>query len=255
MSASAISSLSEWPARTEISFPSMRIVILLSFAKFMLESLRAQVAELADALASGASGLTVVEVRVLSWAPFISTYLSIGFWCLTPSAKLGLLVPECSKADSHLHGVNSRIGVGHSRIGNMLKPHLRAEIMFLAQKIRADPSARREINLRSAFRHLRVRKQRPALDLEKRLHLFRRTKDPLERKRVHTRPVSRIRFLCNHPYRHHIHGILQLAPQKSRPVRCRKDHPVSQSQVPHAVAGLASVNPVSSARPNLPLSR
>jgi hypothetical protein len=62
MSASAISSLSEWPARTEMSFPSMRIVILLSFAKFMLESLSAQVAELADALASGASGLTVVEV-------------------------------------------------------------------------------------------------------------------------------------------------------------------------------------------------
>ena len=30
---------------------------------------RAQVAELVDALASGASGLTVVKVRVLSWAP------------------------------------------------------------------------------------------------------------------------------------------------------------------------------------------
>ena len=30
----------------------------------------AQVAELVDALASGASGLTVVEVRVFSWAPF-----------------------------------------------------------------------------------------------------------------------------------------------------------------------------------------
>jgi hypothetical protein len=30
----------------------------------------AQVAELADALASGASGRKVVEVRVLSWAPF-----------------------------------------------------------------------------------------------------------------------------------------------------------------------------------------
>ena len=29
----------------------------------------AQVAELVDALASGASGLTVVEVRVFSWAP------------------------------------------------------------------------------------------------------------------------------------------------------------------------------------------
>src|SRR5271157_1305504 len=32
----------------------------------------AQVAELADALASGASGRKVVEVRVLSWAPFSS---------------------------------------------------------------------------------------------------------------------------------------------------------------------------------------
>ena len=30
----------------------------------------AQVAELVDALASGASGLMVVEVRVFSWAPF-----------------------------------------------------------------------------------------------------------------------------------------------------------------------------------------
>jgi hypothetical protein len=33
----------------------------------------AQVAELADALASGASGRKVVEVRVLSWAPYIPT--------------------------------------------------------------------------------------------------------------------------------------------------------------------------------------
>ena len=32
---------------------------------------RAQVAELVDALASGASGLTAVKVRVLSWAPLL----------------------------------------------------------------------------------------------------------------------------------------------------------------------------------------
>jgi hypothetical protein len=31
----------------------------------------AQVAELVDALASGASGLTAVKVRVLSWAPLL----------------------------------------------------------------------------------------------------------------------------------------------------------------------------------------
>ena len=32
--------------------------------------INAQVAELVDALASGASGRKVVEVRVFSWAPF-----------------------------------------------------------------------------------------------------------------------------------------------------------------------------------------
>src|SRR5215218_1734689 len=34
---------------------------------------RAQVVELVDALASGASGLTAVKVRVLSWAPCMPT--------------------------------------------------------------------------------------------------------------------------------------------------------------------------------------
>jgi hypothetical protein len=37
----------------------------------------AQVAELVDALASGASGCKVVEVRVLSWAPFFLHYRSL----------------------------------------------------------------------------------------------------------------------------------------------------------------------------------
>ena len=41
------------------------------FALFITFSDIAQVAELVDALASGASGRKVVEVQVLSWAPFI----------------------------------------------------------------------------------------------------------------------------------------------------------------------------------------
>ena len=36
---------------------------------------RAQVAELVDALASGASDRKIVEVRVFSWAPFFSDFL------------------------------------------------------------------------------------------------------------------------------------------------------------------------------------
>jgi hypothetical protein len=39
----------------------------------------AQVAELADALASGASGRKVVEVRVLSWAPIFQEFSRLVF--------------------------------------------------------------------------------------------------------------------------------------------------------------------------------
>jgi hypothetical protein len=42
---------------------------LTSVRPILTNPLRAQVVELVDALASGASGLTAVKVRVLSWAP------------------------------------------------------------------------------------------------------------------------------------------------------------------------------------------
>src|SRR5215469_5198207 len=59
------------PQRTSLTNPTSRLRINIASPFFTC----AQVAELADALASGASGLTVVEVRVLSWAPNISKYL------------------------------------------------------------------------------------------------------------------------------------------------------------------------------------
>ena len=40
----------------------------------------AQVVELVDTLASGASGLTAVEVQVLSWAPFQIVKSRVGIW-------------------------------------------------------------------------------------------------------------------------------------------------------------------------------
>jgi hypothetical protein len=51
----------------------------------------AQVAELVDALASGASDLTVVKVRVLSWAP-------LPQYCITKFAKV--LAPVNSGEDA-----------------------------------------------------------------------------------------------------------------------------------------------------------
>jgi hypothetical protein len=58
-----------WRTCYDASLTNLRCSLRIRFASFSCA--RAQVAELADALASGASGLTVVEVRVLSWAPFL----------------------------------------------------------------------------------------------------------------------------------------------------------------------------------------
>src|ERR1700738_5372351 len=48
-----------------------RFTILTSARAIRTNRPGAQVVELVDALASGASGLTAVKVRVLSWAPFL----------------------------------------------------------------------------------------------------------------------------------------------------------------------------------------
>ena len=58
-------------------------------------SICAQVAELADALDSGSSGRKVVEVRVLSWAPFILKCLCrscslVVCWVRLPGASCGV---------------------------------------------------------------------------------------------------------------------------------------------------------------------
>jgi hypothetical protein len=45
-------------------------------------------AELVDALASGASDLTVVEVRVLFWAPFLP-YAEMVFYWRSGAKRLG----------------------------------------------------------------------------------------------------------------------------------------------------------------------
>ena len=60
-------------ARPLKMFDTSVITAILSLARERVATtarrIRAQVAELVDALASGASGLKVVEVRVFSWAP------------------------------------------------------------------------------------------------------------------------------------------------------------------------------------------
>jgi hypothetical protein len=48
-----------------------RFVNLTSARPIRSNRPHAQVAELVDALASGASGFTTVKVRVLSWAPLL----------------------------------------------------------------------------------------------------------------------------------------------------------------------------------------
>ena len=162
-------------------------------------------------------------------------------------------LPKNPPPNPHLHRIDPRIRRGHPRIRNMQEPHFRAPIMLLPQDVHPQCPARREINLRSSFRHLFIREQRSPLDLEKRLHLLRLRQYPFERKRIDAPAIHRIRLLHNHPCRHHIKCIFQLSLQKSRSMRASQNQSVPQSEIPHARIRRASINPVPPASPDLQL--
>jgi hypothetical protein len=66
----------------------------------------AQVAELADALASGASSRKGVEVRVLSWAPYKSKELGCGCQCsLQPLGFAGASCGDSWSGRKAFHGL------------------------------------------------------------------------------------------------------------------------------------------------------
>jgi hypothetical protein len=89
-----------------------------------------------------------------------------------PVPELGLTA-EGAEADSHLDGVDARIGLGHSGVGNVHEPGFGGEVVFCAEEVNAKGPAGREINLRSTFRDLGVGEESSAFDFEVRLHFFR----------------------------------------------------------------------------------
>jgi hypothetical protein len=80
---------------------------------------RAQVAELVDALASGASGLTAVKVRVLSWAPLARKWLKfLTCWAIDGKAgvpcrcKWSVSLPYLAGlADQMIHSIERRVAL------------------------------------------------------------------------------------------------------------------------------------------------
>ena len=81
--------------------------------------------------------------------------LNLKFFRYLPASHL---LPKPSKPNPYLNRIDPRIRLGHPGIRDMLKPHFRREIMLFPQKVHPNPSGRREINLRSSFWHIRVRK-------------------------------------------------------------------------------------------------
>jgi hypothetical protein len=69
----------------------------------MAGKLLAQVAELADALASGASGRKVVEVRVLSWAPSAASPGRLGGVLLRRPTSFAILTSNRRANPGSLH--------------------------------------------------------------------------------------------------------------------------------------------------------
>src|SRR6516165_3388866 len=79
--------------------------------------------------------------------------------------ELGLAA-EGAEADSHLDGVDARIGLGHSGVGNVHEPDFGAEVVFCTEEVSAKSPARREINLRGTLRDLGVGEESSAFDFE-----------------------------------------------------------------------------------------
>src|SRR5215813_12628824 len=70
-----------------------RCAYLTSARPIRTKRAHAQVAELVDALASGASGLTAVKVRVLSWAPSHSTPSRVSWLRISPDQPFQAAAP------------------------------------------------------------------------------------------------------------------------------------------------------------------
>jgi len=130
--------------------------------------------------------------------------------------------------------VDAGIRVRHSRVGDVLKAHFRAEVVLLAEKVRPETAARREIDLRSSFGDVFVAKKHATFNLEERVDLLRRAQDPLKRERVDTGSVRGIRLLRDNPYWHDVKRIFELPLEKTGAVWGSEDQTVTQTQVPHA---------------------
>jgi len=127
----------------------------------------------------------------------------------------------------------------------------RADIVFAAQKVEAESAAGREIDAGYSFRDFGVGKERAATKFEIRDDAAARGQRPFEGKGIYANAVSGVRFLNNKEDWDGVHCIFQAAAKESWSMRLGEDQTITKTHVPDSIAGLAAIEPVAAAGPNL----
>ena len=161
------------------------------------------------------------------------------------------LLAEKTKAYTKLNSIDAGIGRGKPGVGNMHVAHFGADVVFATEEMQACSAAGSEIDAGCSFRDFGVGKERAATKFEIRDDAAARGQRPFEGKGIYANAVSGVRFLNNYEDGDGVHRIFQATAQETGSVRLGENQTVTKTHIPDSIAGLAAIEPVAAAGPNL----
>src|ERR1700722_15239626 len=158
---------------------------------------------------------------------------------------------EAPKAEADLKRIDTGIRRNQSGVGDVHEAKFDTPVVFAAQKMRADRAARSEVYVRGAGRRLLIREKGAASEVDIGHHIVARNKIPLEGERVEAEAVSGAGALDYEEHGDNVDRVFEPSFEQARAGRIGENPAVSQSDVPNSGAGVAAVEPVAAASPDL----
>jgi hypothetical protein len=158
---------------------------------------------------------------------------------------------EKAKSNAQLNRVHAGIGRTESGIGNVHVANLSAPIEFVAEKVKAEGTAGREINAGSSRRYGVAREERAAADFHVRNHRPMPGEIPFQGERIYARAISGASVLNDQKSGNRFDSVFELAAEDARAVR-RGEHPaVTQTDIENPGPGRTAAHPTPTAGPDL----
>ena len=162
-----------------------------------------------------------------------------------------LLLAEAAKTQTKLNRSDAGVGGGEPGVGNVHVADFGADVVLAPQEMQAQGSAGGEIDPRSSSRHLCIGEKSAASNFEVGNDTAVSIERPFEGERIQADAVGGILFLKNDEGRNCIERVFQTATQEAGAMRGGKNQAVAKTQIPNRVAGLAAIEAVAAASPDL----